>query len=164
MLNGLSIAAGVRLRCRAAPAVGSADREHRCAGTAVKCASGVKVAGHLSLWAGSPIVIRIRHRASFQILTGLLAGPSERVAAGRFTRHLCESLRAHRRSLALADEDEHVSVDHPLDDSEGRFERPPNRRQRDRSTALVISAGLRYRVRRCHLARATLAPPRLAPG
>ena len=32
------------------------------------------------------------------------------------------------------------------------------------STALVISAGLLDRVRRCHLARATLALPRRAPG
>src|SRR5262249_11920086 len=37
------------------------DREHRCAGTAIKRASAVKVADHLSLWAGSYTVVR--HRA-----------------------------------------------------------------------------------------------------
>src|SRR5262249_36823239 len=45
------------------PAVGAADRELRCAGTAVERAGAVKVAGHHSLSAGGVIVVRIRHRA-----------------------------------------------------------------------------------------------------
>src|SRR5206468_3709125 len=99
---------------------------------------------------------------------------------------------AHRRSLTLADKDEHVSADHRLDDSEGRSsDRPiegsetatmfePNSMRDETSDAvsrnpefprclgasLVHCArhfgGLHYRVRRCHLARATLAPPRRA--
>src|SRR5215470_608802 len=52
-----------RPRRRAAPAVGAADREHRCPGTAVERASAIKVTGHHSLWAGSAIVVRTRHRA-----------------------------------------------------------------------------------------------------
>src|SRR5262249_11027820 len=65
---------GVRPRRRAAPAVGAADRERRCAGTAIKRASAVKVAGHLSLWAGSAIVVRIRHRAFHSDLALLAPG------------------------------------------------------------------------------------------
>src|SRR6516225_695987 len=53
----------VVIACRAPPAVGAADRELRCAGTAVERAGAVEVAGHHSLWAGSAIVVRIRHRA-----------------------------------------------------------------------------------------------------
>src|SRR5262249_3610346 len=68
---------GVRPRRRAATAVGAADREHRCPGTAVERASAIKVTGHHSLWAGSAIVVRTRHRAFLSDHVG----PSERIAA-----------------------------------------------------------------------------------
>src|SRR6185312_6284029 len=38
--------------------------------------------------------------------------------------HPCGSLCAHRSGRTLADEDEQYAPDHPLDVSEGRFERP----------------------------------------
>src|SRR5262245_41045682 len=68
---------GIRPRRRAAPAVGAADRELRCAGTAVERAGAVTGAGHHSLWARSAIVVRIRHRAFLSGFDRLLPSPSE---------------------------------------------------------------------------------------
>jgi hypothetical protein len=89
----------------AAPAIGAADREHRCAGTAVERASAVKAAGHHSPWAGSAVVVRILHRAFLSDFDRPHGWP---VRAGRGSasvyRHLCGAsarIGAVSRSLMM---------------------------------------------------------------
>src|SRR6516165_3022332 len=120
---------GVRPRRRAPPTVGAADRELRYAGTAVERAGAVNVAGHHSLWVGSAIVLRIRHRAFLSDFDRALGWP---VRADRGSRSVyTASSREPPRASAQSHARDHVSADHPLDVSEARSERPPNRRQRE---------------------------------
>jgi hypothetical protein len=77
----------VRPRRRAPPAVGAADRELRCAGTAVERAGAIKVAGYHSLWAGSAIVVRIRHRAFLSDFDWALGSPVRAGRGSRFSLH-----------------------------------------------------------------------------
>lgn len=85
------------------------------AGTALKRASSVNVSGQLSLWAESSIVVRIRHHAFLSNFEWELGRP---VRAGHGSRSVYMALASAsaRIRLTLADEDEHVSADRPLDD------------------------------------------------
>jgi hypothetical protein len=85
------------------------------------------------LCVSSSIVVRVRHRASLQIMTGLLAGPQsgsrQSISLHGVFTEASARIGAVSRSLMM---DEHVSADHALDDSEERFERSPIPRHRDR--------------------------------